>query len=642
MSHLDDAGQPHGAELTLASLAYINVSWEANRTSYLDNFIPFALEALRAARGAQSVAQIRGFIADRFGLDFPSGVVSSLLDRAVRVKQVKRVRGAEALELMPGVAEKLPDLVAQQGETRRRQNHLVNALVSFASKRFQVEWGDDAAEEALLSFVQSNAVPLLGAAIRGEKWESSTSDEDRSYVVSSFVATIVESDPISFDYLDELIKGSTLSAVLYVDPTGQVSRKFKQTTLFLNTPVCIRALGYDGAEAQEAARSILAIATAQGAELGCFRHTVREIRGVLEAAKHAMSRGPRASSGPGGVIRHFRKSGATKSDVELALANLERDLARLGIQTRETPEHTPSLGVDEGQLEAVLQEGVRYRESETLLADLDSLTAIHRWRRGASDVHLETSRAVLITNNKGLVRASSRFFKGGRHGWPLAMTDASLAALLWVKAPTAAPDLPRRQVIADCYSAMAPTSSFWIKFIEEVDRLETRGEVDPEGVALLRYSHEAEQAIMDTTLGDPSRVSEMAIAKSLQKALNAAAAPALEERDQAVRRAEAAELAEAATAFEAARHEAEASYLSKRVESLEQKEAERSQRLYDDTKQVIRRRVAWIRGLGVLILLASVLTGVGSFFPPVVAWLASIFRPAGVGSLWRAGTVVRV
>ena len=71
-------------DATLTSLAYINVTWNESKASYLDNFMPYALEALRVAGTPQTAAQISRVISDQFGLSFPVQVTKALIDRAVR------------------------------------------------------------------------------------------------------------------------------------------------------------------------------------------------------------------------------------------------------------------------------------------------------------------------------------------------------------------------------------------------------------------------------------------------------------------------------------------------------------------------------------------------------------------------------
>ncbi len=83
---MQNTAGPHrtNPDATLTSLAYINVTWNESKASYVDNFVPYALEALRLAGSPQTAAQISKTISDRFGLNFPVQVIKTLIDRAVR------------------------------------------------------------------------------------------------------------------------------------------------------------------------------------------------------------------------------------------------------------------------------------------------------------------------------------------------------------------------------------------------------------------------------------------------------------------------------------------------------------------------------------------------------------------------------
>ncbi len=611
-------------DATLASLAYINVTWQEGNASYVDNFVPFVLEALRTAPGTLEPVTIREIVQTRFGLDFPANVIKSLIDRGVRRRRIERVTGSRAVRLAAGVAKSLPNMVAQQADCRRQQNNVVNALVGFAQDRFNLQWTADAAEEALIEYIEQHVLPLLVSSVRGIRYSDGDDPlQGRGYVVASFVADVFENQPVTFGYLDQMIKGSMLASALYVDSTGQVTRRFRNTTLYLDTPICLRALGHEGEEAREAVADLLSLAQSQGAQLACFEHSLREMRGVLRGARSALTRTPGAESAIRGVARHFRESGGTPADLDLALANLDRDLERRRIRVVSPPSHTAALNVDEDEFEEVLQRIVGYRDQSTRRVDLDSLTAIHRLRNGSSDSHLETCRAVLVTNNYSLVKASKAFFTSGRHEWPLAMLDNAITTLLWVKTPASAPDLPRRQIIADCYSALAPSASLWTKFVDEVDRLDERGAIDADGVAMLRYSHEAQRAVMDVTYGDPRNVTEANIQTALDRARHAAAEPAQLARAEAQSRAELAENHEVQARFDAEQSQAEAAQLQRRLDAVEARQSR--------AEVAIRNRITRRATFGArtakfsagAIVVASVIVGIGSFFPSAIEWLPS-------------------
>jgi hypothetical protein len=215
-------------------------------------------------------------------------------------------------------------------------------------------------------------------------------------------------------------------------------------------------LGYAGKEIAQPALELLGLVRELGARLACFDHTVTELQGVLGGIANGL-RNPRrrAALTLSRVEEHFVREGLGPSDIEVFLNTVERDLRTLGINVRPTPRYEEHLGVDEPALEDLLQAEVGYQNQNARRHDLDALTAIWRLRHGQAQRRLETCRAIFVTTNAPLVRAARRFFAAGYDGftWPLAVLDHDLATVAWLKRPLQAPDLPRKQIIADCYAA---------------------------------------------------------------------------------------------------------------------------------------------------------------------------------------------
>lgn len=76
---------------------------------------------------------------------------------------------------------------------------------------------------------------------------------------------------------------------------------------------------------------------------------------------------------------------------------------------KEKPAHQMSLGLNEEKLERILQDEVGYRNRKALLRDIDSLTAIYRLREGRTTLPFERCRAIFVTTNTALARASLIF-----------------------------------------------------------------------------------------------------------------------------------------------------------------------------------------------------------------------------------------
>jgi hypothetical protein len=197
---MSDTPFPEGSNSTLTTLAYINVSWQEDRKSYLDNFVPFALEALRVAASPLTPGEIREFVKSRFGLDFPHNVIRSLVDRGVKVKTVRRRPQSDAVELAAGLADSLPDLSSKQTACQRQQRALVAKIVGFAESHFELSWSLETAESALMDYIDLHVIPLLTSSVRGRPSPEPAEPLGGSgYVLASFIADVFEGDPTHFE-----------------------------------------------------------------------------------------------------------------------------------------------------------------------------------------------------------------------------------------------------------------------------------------------------------------------------------------------------------------------------------------------------------------------------------------------------------
>jgi hypothetical protein len=254
----------------------------------------------------------------------------------------------------------------------------------------------------------------------------------------------------------------------------------------------------------------------------------------------------------GDTLESLIHAGYKASDVELAIARLQKSLDGLRVQVRSRPAHTIPLGVDESKLRAILQEEVHYRREEALSHDVDALTAIHRLRGGEFPTHIEACGAIFVTTNRALARAGIRFlteeygdeFADIAHAVPACILDEHFTALVWLKQPSRAPDLPRKRIIANCYAALNPSNDLWKLYLSEIDRVQKEGEISEEDFNLLRFSTVARSAVMDATFGDPEAFTEGTVQEVLEKAqasaraqTEAALSTEREKREEAERRA---------------------------------------------------------------------------------------------------------
>lgn len=507
------------AEQAITSLAILKVNWDSGR-DYIGNFVPFVAECLRQAAQPELTSQdIQAALVEKFGLTIPQAALHTILKRASRYGFVQKERGIYRRD--EDALSKL-EFTKVRSDVLRQHEALIGKLVLFCNDNYSLSWSDEEAETALLSYIKKSSTPLLAAAVKGQPIAPpQKSVKHADFVISAFILSLQARDPEGFRYLETIVKGSVLANVLLFPDLGRAKAKFEKIEVYFDTPFLLRALGLAGPQRQAPCRELLDLLYQENADLRCFKHTFHEIWRILDAAAYALRTPLRRRAGYYETMEYFLQSGYSPSDVELVLARLDQSLRNIRIQIRERPPHEERHTVDERGLESMLREQVRYHSQEALLHDLDSLTAIYRLRRGQLCQRMESCRAIFVTTNVNLVKAGTRYFtqeydRGGPLV-PLAMLGDLFGTLVWLKRPMAAPELPLKIVIAECYAALNPSDSLWKRYLSQIDRLETQGDVTEEDYYLLRFSSEARMALMNMTLGDPDWFSDTTVEDILAK-----------------------------------------------------------------------------------------------------------------------------
>jgi hypothetical protein len=398
----------------------------------------------------------------------------------------------------------------------------------------------------------------------------------------------------------------------------------------LDTPVILKALGYHGETQREAVRQTLALARALRVKIVCFDHTVKEVDGVLESVQGTLKSRGRSQGFRREVDAHFLDIRASAADVEIERSRLRDNLQALGMRVIPRPDDYYKFGLDEDALEKHLQEVIGYRSDSTRRYDVMSLSAVHRQRRGGCSEQFERCGFVLVTDNTHLVFAAKSVDE--RHNWPLAMTDADLSALLWVRSPATAEDLPRQQLLATVYAGMQPGAHLWAKYLLEIERLQREGKVNDDEALILRSRPEARRALMDVTLGAPSEVDSDTVESVVDRVRETFEAPLREqvsraeaERDEALGRAEKAEAQKSSLTKAAA---ASTDELRKQISALMEASASQRESLIKRAERRARRMVAVVPALvGILLLVGA---AVQSLIPHAPVWMRILAAVAGV------------
>jgi hypothetical protein len=443
------------------------------------------------------------------------------------------------------------------------------------------------------------------------------------------------------------------NAILLPAPE-EATRKFKNTSVFFDTRVLLRALGYAGPHLQAASVELLDILYETGADLRVFVHTVHELQAVLRGCARLLAGDRSVPIGAGETYDYFQRQRFSSSDVFLLTERVEENLKARRIEVAVTPARD-SYSIDEKVLEEAITSQVSYANKNALVRDISSISSVIRLRKDWRGANLEESRAIFVTLNGGLRRAANEFYKGedGGDPAPVAVSDWVLANLLWLKRPNAASDLSRKRIVADFYAAIQPNDEFRRRYLEEIDKLQQSGGATAAEVYILAHSLEARASAYDKSLGDDEALTHATVAEVLESVRAEIEAEALQRAVAAEARALRAE-ADAAVAGE------QALTASSKVTAADQElaNAQALREAAEATSQTLQarevaRRAAQLRraeqagsvlsyfpfAIGVTAVTAAVFLTL-PFLPepvtPVVMWSATIFI-AGltlVGTFW--------
>jgi VIT1/CCC1 family predicted Fe2+/Mn2+ transporter len=590
----------------LTSLAILKVNHDQNR-DYISNFVPFIAQVIREAPQDEiSLSEVQKGVQNEFALKIPQGALNTILHRACKLGYVERGRGIYRRN-----AAKLSDLDlgSIRSRVKRQQLALLKELAEFASQGYPVDWGVSEAERALLAYLSTRGTAILTAAVNGSAIDAPAPVDNSGLIVNAFVSEAAESNPNAFEFLLTLVKGSMLADVLYLPGTFEgAHRKFGDTEFFLDTGFVLRAIGFSSREASEPARELLALLEKQNVRLRMFEHNRDEAMAVMDYGARALAPGSQLPlSRPSEFLR---SDGWTASDVEDFIAKVPLKLSAFGIEVVAKPPYQRRLGIDEAGLEQNLKEELPEQRAEARRRDVDSLAAISRLRRGEASHDLESCGAVLVTTNGALVSVGSEFFRhqGARKVVSPVIHAHDLTWIAWLKLPTAAPDLPRLQVIADSFAALNPPEELWSKYTSQIARLRERGNVSDEDFHILRYSMEARRALQSQTLGDADVFTEGSVPAILAAARTEITAEL--RRELETERATSAQQAAHDQEVIAAERRARANEETRRTAleaQIAEKERKREERI-TERAQALAAKLAWA-----LFFAAATVLGIASF-----------------------------
>lgn len=498
---------------TLVSLAMLKVRIDAGR-DYLDYLRPFVIHVLTLDRPERVTDQdVRDRIREEFGLEVPAAAVQVILKRLATKRLLRKTSGVFT------IASELPksNIAARRESARAQIFDVASDLRRFSTTTPDPFSSDEDATFAICSFLSHFGVECLRAYLANHaipKFKTKEKDA-QTILVSQYVVHLRNDDDERFESFMVLVQGHMLANALLCPGLESAPKTYKNVRFFFDTPLLTKLLGLEGDDRRNAAAELARTIRALGGKTVLFSHTREELARVISASADYIE----SEHGRGAIVMEARRSGRTKSDLLLLAKGLDEVLETESLIVVSTPRYDRGHQIDEEIFDQSLQSEVMYGNDRAREYDINSVRSIYALRRGACPSSVEKSRAVLVTTNAAFSRAAYEFGRLHEESREVStvITDFSLANISWLKAPMASPKLPQSEILAFSYAALQPSKGLLEKYMQEIDKLKSQGEIDPASHQLLRSSVFAQDELMRQTLGQEESLTRETISEVLSR-----------------------------------------------------------------------------------------------------------------------------
>lgn len=503
---------------TILSLAIIKAHWDKNRADYIDNFIPLTAGLLKE-KNYQEV-DLNFFQKDfqeRYGLNIPINALVTIFNRAKKKDIVYREQGKIYVR-----RESLSDydLSISSVEEERKFKHLTNQIKDFAKSNYDLEVGIDEIENALLAFLKEHDLDILFAAKDRSVLPEVKPKNKLKYVISAFSIQAFESDPKLFQFLIDVSVGHALSGAILYSELNPFSGKLKNLNIYLDTPIIIDILGFNGKYKKRSVKELIDILNEEKANIFILNITRGEVDSILSDCQRWLEKGSYDLEKASRVLKYCHRKGLTAIDVEQLTLSIDRLLSENGITSTQIPSYSEKeFVIDETLLEETIYKTYdsiidnfdkELADSKgTIRRDIQVLSGIYRFRKGYKPKSIKDSKALFITSNTALAFASRRFetmHNDSVFTIPTCLTDVFLGTVIWLQSPQRVEAINSKRFMADCYSAIQPSDALIKKYLAEIEKLKADDKISNDDYYLLR-SHRVSLNLLETkSMGDPEAI----------------------------------------------------------------------------------------------------------------------------------------
>lgn len=498
----------------LVNLSLLESLQGEKKADELDLFIPFLADILKEIDlEVVDKIKLQESLTAKFNVMIPLGALETLLIRAKNTGLLNRDNNQYFVKF-DEVNKITKESDAKKIEIQRSIDSIVSSFLEYCLNEFDETIEADFGEDCLYRFIREHI------SIFVENLHSTEPDpnvkvriKNRNYLMASFIKYLHDSKSNLVMDVSRIVKGTLLANYLmFADKTTQKS-KFANVTVYLDTPIVLGILGWDGPTRKKSLLEFLGLIAELEVNVMVFDITVNEIRGVFAFWKAALEK--REYHKFHEMTRQlFISRSVTPEQINTESVLLESHLKERGISVDHRFKLNERYCCDETKLEKFLRRA-RFRRPQH---DISCISRVFNSRAGKSIKSFNEKFCIFITPNRKLEAISSRFFRCDleKNSIQVLTSENWLATILWLKHPEKFSSLPFDMLLTDAYGALNSDDHFWESFLNRFKSLKSKGTVSEEDFNLVRWDNSLFGMVQHASVLDGDEIAEDDIYKIVE------------------------------------------------------------------------------------------------------------------------------
>ena len=447
----------------IVALAILKTNYDEGK-DYIDSFVPMIGDCIRELnKTAVTISEIQSKVDETFKLYIPQGAIKTILNRLKKKGYITRKESSQYMIDLKKVRINF-NIYSKRENNEREFNNLLQNLKGFSDKH-EIFKKQNFSKEELKN-------TLLGYF--NYQHYGNIDNNLPSMVIGQFITHITSSEPEIFKYFEKIYLGHAIAnALYYYQDTNKINEKLSRLTIYLDTPILLRALGYSSEQNCTPILELIKILRKNNIRLRYFTHTLYEAQDLITAASHVKLENKIVSE-RADIIKWLVEN-ESSSDIFIKNEELENDLKKNGIIKKNTPTSDSNF-LSEIDITKDLKETFPYMTDIAISKDIDSITSIYNLRNAQECDNLPDCSYIFLISNSKLFS----IFKKLSRKTPLCILVSDLASFLWFSGYSSKTSTLSKEIIyADAYTLMQPSEKKKKKYKSALEKIQNKN--FPEG-----------------------------------------------------------------------------------------------------------------------------------------------------------------